>query len=128
MIVNGLGGLMMVIRLLAAFAVGGLVDLIWPKADSGVAVGGLMFFLLTPTSDLIYRWRTERERGLVRFIHPFTGGMFFFIPIWICFGLGPIAAGPVMMIVDPPKKTSPRRAALDPSAFTRDTSSPSAAR
>lgn len=45
MIVNGLGAVMMIAGLVAAFAVGGLVDLIWSKSDAGIAVGGLAFLL-----------------------------------------------------------------------------------
>ncbi|MBM3980798.1 MAG: hypothetical protein FJ304_11035 [Planctomycetes bacterium] len=84
---------------------------IWEIGDKGVAVGGGVFFLVCFASDLTYRWRSFRERGRWRFVHPLTGGMFFFIPIWIVFGLAPLLAMPVMLIIFPPKKDPPRRVA-----------------
>jgi hypothetical protein len=76
MIVNGLGAVMMIAGLVAAFAVGGLVDLIWSKSDAGIAVGGLAFLLIAISSDLVFRWKNFRERGRVRFVHPLTGLLF----------------------------------------------------
>jgi hypothetical protein len=111
MIINGIGALFMVIGLAAAFAVGGLVDVIWPNAMKGVAAGSIVFFLLASALDLVFRWRNFRERGRWRFFHPFTGGMFFFVPVWIVFGLAPLIAMPVMLVLFPPKKDPPRRVA-----------------
>ncbi|MBY0459251.1 MAG: hypothetical protein K2V38_18125 [Gemmataceae bacterium] len=114
MIVNVLGAFFMVAGLVAAFVVGGIVDAIRPNTNGGVLAGCLVFFLITPTSDLIYRWRNFRERGYWRYIHPFTGGMWFFVPIWICFGVGPLVAGPIMMLLAPEKKNPPRVANASP--------------
>ena len=91
----------------------------WPHANRGVAAGSLVFFLIAPTTDLIFRWRNFRERGRLRFIHPFTGGMFFFIPIWIFTGLVPLLAQPVLIIMAPPKKDAPRRVASTSTVIVR---------
>src|SRR5262245_32890962 len=110
MIVNVLGAVMLIAGLIPAFLVGGLVDEIWPKANKGVPVGYMVFTLIAVGSDLVYRWRNFRERGRIRFVHPFTGGMFFFIPIWMLF-VAPFLALPVVLILYPPKNIPPPRTA-----------------
>ena len=111
MIVNLLGAVMMIAGLLPAFLVGWVVDEIWPASNAGVPVGGLIFFLVSVGSDLVFRWKNFRERGRLRFVHPLTGGMFFFVPIWVCFGLLPLVALPIFLIFNPPKKIPPPRVA-----------------
>jgi len=36
MIINALGGIMMIVGLASAFAVGGLVDAVWPNANKPI--------------------------------------------------------------------------------------------
>lgn len=111
MIVNLLGAVMLIAGLIPAFLVGWIVDEIWPNKNAGVPAGVMVCFLIAPTFDLVYRWRKFRERGLIRFVHPFTGGMFFFIPIWVLF-VGPIVVLPITWIFNPPKKGPALRTAL----------------
>ena len=120
-IFNLWGAIMLIAGLVPAFIVGGVVDEIWPNANRGVGAGGLVFFLIAPTSDLLFRWRNFRERGRIRFLHPSTGWMFGFIPIWVLFGLLPLLAQPVLLIIAPPKKDPPRRVASAPTAALRPT-------
>lgn len=114
MIFNIVGAVMMVTGLVLAFVTGGLVEWMWPNTNKGIAVGSGVFFLVTGLSDLVYRWKNFRERGRSRFVNPLTGGMIFFAPLWILFGLLPLLALPVMMIVLPPKKDPPRRVTSAP--------------
>jgi peptidoglycan/LPS O-acetylase OafA/YrhL len=97
-IYNHVGALMLIAGLIPAFVVGWLADQLWPNANKSVAYGGLVFFPIVVGSDLIYRWNHFRERGRIRFVHPLTGGMFFFVPIWIFCGLGPAIALVVMIV------------------------------
>jgi Na+/proline symporter len=115
-IINRPGELMVIVGLVAAFAVGGLVELIWPNANKAVAVGCAVYFLVTISTDLVYRWTHFRERRRLRFVHPFTGGMVFFVPIWIT-SVAPFVVAPIMLILDPPKKVPPPRVALSPPAI-----------
>ncbi len=116
MIVNVLGAVMLIAGLVPAFLVGWVVDEIWPNANRGVAVGGVVCFFVATTFDLVYRWRNFRERGRIRFVHPLTGGMFFFIPIWILF-VAPFLFLPIFLIFNPPKKIPPPRTSIAPAHY-----------
>ena len=120
MIINGLGGIMMIVGLVLAFAVGWVVDEVWPNANKGVAAGAGVYFLVTISADLVYRWTHFRERGRVRFVHPFTGGMLFFIPLWV-WGVAPLVALPIVWVFNPPKKIPPPRAATSPAYYLEST-------
>ena len=99
MITNGYGAIMLICGLVAAFVVGFLAGMTTNKPDTDVAVGAMVFFAVTGGSDFLFRWKNNREKGRVRFIHPKTGGMFWFIPLWALCGLFPLVAFAGLLII-----------------------------
>ncbi|MGL4554209.1 MAG: hypothetical protein ACRC33_23845 [Gemmataceae bacterium] len=90
MIFNLTGAVIMIAGLGAGFAVGGLASLFTRSDALPVGLGGVVAMAVMVGGDLWYRLRNHPEWGWWRFIHPLTGGMFAFVPVWMLIVFGPM--------------------------------------
>lgn len=97
-IFNLIGALMVIVGIVAGFAVGGLVSLLSRDEQLPYAVASLVALPLPTVWDLVYRWHNNPDRGWPRFIMPLSGGMFMLVPIWILFGAVPVVGVSVMVV------------------------------
>jgi hypothetical protein len=71
-------------------AVGLGVTLITADSRLGLGLGALWGMGVVAVSDLWYRATHDAHRGLVRFFWPTSGGMLYYIPLWVLMGAVPL--------------------------------------
>jgi hypothetical protein len=96
-IFNMFGALFMAISGLAGLLVGGFISLFTRDDSLPMGLGGFTGMAVVAACDLWYRSTHNRFRKF-RYLNPFTGGMFFLVPVWIFFCAGPLVALVVMAV------------------------------
>ncbi len=89
---------MVIVGLAAGFAVVWLTSLFTRDERLPFALATLVALPIPTVWDLVYRWRHNPHLGWLRYVIPFSGGMFGLLPVWVLFGAVPMGFVLVMGI------------------------------